>query len=271
LPPLALILAGAVAKLPSVGGRRLAALAVTLAGLHSHAALTYDIGLARLYYHLSTGLVAARPAAEPRARGVGDVENPWPVGGVLDLATAEADRERGALGRLVASSPASLLRAGDQPKVQTVRQAYLRLLKRPPEPAGLAAYVHELERGSLTPEGLVRAIASSDEFRGRPARVLVVTNHPFLNASVLRYYAERARLRLTFEHPERSLPALAVADLYDLALLKSGGDQGPAHTTLLVRPLEQQIRREGSSWRPLPNRFSCPDGAVVEVFGSGAT
>jgi hypothetical protein len=141
---------------------------------------------------------------------------------------------------------------------------YRGLLKREPDASGLAAYVRDLERGALTPEGAARSIAASREFLTRPARVLVVPDHPFFNASVLRYYAERARLALEFEHPSRDLPDGALADRYDVAIEKHGGAQGPPHTAASVPELQRRLRSEAARW-DAARRLRCPDGSEISV------
>jgi hypothetical protein len=255
LPSLAVMQGLAIARIPARSLRRAAALALLLAGLYNHAGLTYDLGLPRLYYHLDGGLVAVTPAARPRQANDGTPENPWPAARAVTAAHEEARRAR--------ADPLPTPAQGLTP-TELVRAAYRRLLKREPDAAGLAGYARDLASGVLTPQELAQAIAASPEFANRPARVLVIPDHPFLNASVLRYYAERGRLPLAFDHPTGSVPEGNLADRYDVALRKHGGEQGPAHTSLPA--LEQRLRAEATLWRARPERLRCPDGSEIELL-----
>jgi hypothetical protein len=178
------------------------------------------------------------------------------VARALEAADAAARQAR-------AGAPALAPPRADRPET-LVRALYRGLLKREPDASGLAAYVRDLERGALTPEGAARSIAASREFLTRPARVLVVPDHPFFTASVLRYYAERARLALEFEHPSRDLPDGALADRYDVAIEKHGGAQGPPHTAASVPELQRRLRSEAARW-DAARRLRCPDGSEISV------
>lgn len=48
-----------------------------------------------------------------------------------------------------------------------VRWAYLKVLGREPDPNGKTVYVGHLKRGTLNRQGLISALFSSDEFRGK--------------------------------------------------------------------------------------------------------
>jgi hypothetical protein len=254
LPPLALALGGAIARIASPPRQRAAVATLVLAGLYVHASLTYDASLPRLYVHVSTGVIAVSPAVPANAA--------WPVVPALEAADTAARQARARIAALAPPPPG-------HPEA-LVRAAYGALLKREPDAEGLAAYARELERGTLTPAGLLRALAASREFQARPARVLVVTDHPFVNASVLRYYAERARRALEFEHPTENLPEGDLADRYDAAIVKHGGGQGPAHTTALIPALQLRLASGNARWRVAAPRLRCPDGGEIEVWAAEA-
>jgi hypothetical protein len=203
---------------------------------------------------VGTGVTAVSPALRSSAE--------WPIVQALEAALAAA---REARARAVALPPPR----AEHPEA-LVRAAYRRLLKREPDAEGLAAYARELEHGALTSESLLRALAASREFQTRPARVLVVPDHPIVNASVLRYYAERARRALEFDHPTGRLPEGDLADRYDAAIVKKGGGQGPAHTTALIPVLELRLASGNARWRATAPRLRCPDGSEIEVLTAEA-
>lgn len=191
-------------------------------------------------------------------------ETPWPVdhlpGDALDaVAGGRRARAREALRAALASGtadPESVLRLG-----------YRTLLSREPDP-GAGVHLAALRSGALGAEGLLDLLARSDEFRSRPVRVMVVPDHPVVNAATLGYYAERARVPVRHAHlaawpaPNESL------ETFDAAVVKEGGWQGPDFTTRAGAALRDALVAAGSGYRPAAS-WPCPDGSRVVLLVRG--
>ena len=63
-----------------------------------------------------------------------------------------------------------------------------------------------LQAGALSLPREVSVLASSPEATLRPLRVLVLPDHPYVNASTLRYQAEWARAPVVFARVEPGQP-----------------------------------------------------------------
>jgi hypothetical protein len=96
----------------------------------------------------------------------------------------------------------------------------------------------------------------------RPLRVLVLPDHPFVNASTLRYQAEWARAPVTFARVEPEQPPPDLED-FDAVVVKTGF-QGPPFATRWSAALEERLAR--SRFRPVPRRFVCPDDSEVRLY-----
>jgi hypothetical protein len=188
---------------------------------------------------------------------------PWPVGDAMVALeeAAAALRASPAQDPQVLERLESARRAGDR---EYVSAAYRLLLKREAEEGGVAAYLADLRRGALSHEGVVESLRLSDEYRERPLRVLVVPDHPALNASTLLYYATLERRALGFEGPRAGLDSRDGLRDFDAALVKTSGSQALPHVLPDVERLRTQLRREMGT-RTLGSGFPCPDGSRLEI------
>jgi hypothetical protein len=93
-------------------------------------------------------------------------------------------------------------------------------------------------------------------------RVLVLPDHPYVNASTLRYQSEWARAPVTFERLE---PGQQLPDLEDFdAVVVKTGIQGPDVSTTSVGLAQERLGR--SRFRLLRARYRCPDGSDVRLY-----
>jgi hypothetical protein len=266
LPALAVLLAGAIATIASRPLRSGFTAAAVAIGAFNYAGLTYgpayparavSLPPLEIVSHEFPHYVAFRESLGP---GPG---RPWPIRDAF----AALEQRAGELRARPARDPHVLerlgraRRAGDR---EYVAAAYRLLLKREPEASGVAAYVADLRRGALTHEGVVESIRLSDEYRERPLRVLVVPDHPALNASTLLYYAVLERRTLGFEGPRAGLESRDGLLDFDAALVKQGGSQALPHVVGDVERLRAELRREAGA-QALRPAFPCPDGSQLEI------
>ena len=102
--------------------------------------------------------------------------------------------------------------------------------------------------------------------RNRYANVLVVPDHPQLNASTLRYYAAVDRLPLQFA---RILDGPITAERlqqYEFILVKQGGYQGPEFSTRYNDAIQALLLQGEMGFVALPEPFAFPDGAAIIVY-----
>ena len=185
----------------------------------------------------------------------------WPV----DHLPADAydaslsGRRTAALEALRAAREAGTLDAGG-----ALGLAYRHVLRREPDPEA-HAHLPALRAGSLDAETLVSMLMRSGELESRHVRVLVVPDHPVVNAATLNYFAERDRVRVRHAHllswpaPNESLEA------FDAAVVKDGGWQGPEFTTRSQAPLLAALQDPDSGYRPAGS-WPCPDGSRVVLL-----
>lgn len=268
LPPLAVLGARAIVGLPRGGWRRAVLAAAVLMGCANYAALTWpQAGLELLSWSPPGGLKAYRPRQQWLRMEPGVPEGDWPLVPIVTTLSGMKDATKA---RLVASlTTDGLPGAPVSSPEERVRAAYRRLLRREPDPQGLRAYARELREGVAGPTHLFRSLAASHEFAARPLRVLVVPDHPFLNVSTLRYYAEVARAPVAFDHLESGPVGPWPLAYYDVLLVKDGGYQGPAFSTTHVPWFEAQLHGGHAGFERAAS-FPCPDGSQALVFVFGA-
>jgi hypothetical protein len=183
----------------------------------------------------------------------------WPVGRVVaGLGAARMACEEPLRALLVERA---LAKSGGPPE-ERIRGAFRALLRRDPDPEALRLSMRDLEAagGSLAP--LVARLAASRESALRPLRVLVLPDHPYVNASTLRYRSEWSRAPVTFERLE---PGQELPDLEDFdAVVVKTGIQGPDVSTTSVGLVQERLGR--SRFRLLPARYRCPDGSDVRLY-----
>ena len=101
---------------------------------------------------------------------------------------------------------------------------------------------------------------------GGDAAVLVAPDHPVLNASTLRYGAERRRLRLKLDHLWADHLSPAGLRPFDYVVVKRGGYQGPEFSTRATAAITDAVARPDSGFIQLGGALPFPDGAEVAVF-----
>jgi len=263
VPPLAALLAGAIATLPRAGWRRCVTAAALLAGLANYAALTWpEAGPPLLSWRPPFTLVSYRPRQTWLRMEPGVHEGDWQLPRIV---TALSDSRAATKARLLTALLAEGLPDTSAPEEQ-VRTAYRWTLRREPDPEGLGAYARELRDGVKSPAQLLRSLAASDEFAARPLRVLVVPDHPFLNSSTLRYHAEAARAPLLFARVDPGHVGPWPLRDYDALLVKDGGYQGPAFSTTHIPWIEAELRGGRTGFERHPASFPCPDESRVLLF-----
>ncbi len=188
-------------------------------------------------------------------------DQPWPAS---HLAADAHDavigwRRRRALEALQAARTGGALDAEG-----ALRLAYRHVLDREPDP-GAHVHLEALRSGALDAEGLVAVLMRSAELASRQVRVLVVPDHPVINAATLGYYAESARVRVRHAHlPAWPAPGESLTDFH-AAVVKEGGWQGPEFTTRSSQALAEALRDTASGYRPAGS-WPCPDGSRVVLL-----
>jgi hypothetical protein len=151
---------------------------------------------------------------------------------------------------------------------EDVQRIYRIVLRREPDERGFQNHTTAVSTGQLSRDRLIDVLASTAEHRQQRARVLVVPDHPFLNASTLRYYAEAERHPLSFFHILDGPIDGERLQHYDFVLVKSSGYQGPEFSTRSTAQLQNHVERENSGFVPVPQRFAFPDDAHIVIFAA---
>ncbi len=250
LTPLALLLAAAIAELRRA---RTAALAgAVLAGVWSWTAWTLDPPWAPpvVYYRPPARALAFHPSHTWLRTERHVAAGEWPI-------DATVSRLAGMAQELKRRSSLEYVLRHDENAApeQQLRQAFLGLLGRDPDPGALMAYTPQFAGARALPE-ILREIVASEEFRGRPLRVAVAADEPLINAATLNYYAAAQRAAVSFLAPSPSPGDWAGGG--DAVLIAEGDD----------RPMSDFRRRlaaPGSRYERIL-AVRCPDGRVLEVF-----
>jgi len=256
LPPIAVLLARSIAAVEDRSVRTgLTGLALA-AGCLNYAALTWETPLSRWAHPHFDPFPHTTPLSRSARSG-------WPVSEVmLWLARIQPAAGRrpdpGEIGRFLKSAEA----VDDD---QFVRSAYRFLLRRDPDPAGLAAYQSGLTSGVLTRLGVMESLLASKEFQSRPLKVLVAPDHRVINASTLGYLAEAERLPVSFTHLSSTAAVRDRIWEFDGVIVKEGGSQGPPHETKALAEVEEALRRQAPDWESSPS-FACPDGSHIRTI-----
>jgi hypothetical protein len=241
LPPLAALGARAIARIEPTSVRRALVLSALGAGTLNFAGITWPSALSSWTHHHHRPFPHAIPLEDRELRG-------WPTTEVLRALTElrRTEPSPGALSSFVEDSSG----LGDEAFVES---AYREWLRREPDPAGSKAYVESLSTRSRME--LVESLVRSEEFRLRPLRALVVTDHRVFNAATLQYLAESERRPLSFR---RAISEGDVATA-DVAVIKEGGAQGPWPDSAPPSEVVDAVRnreRDGTA-------FPCPDGSRI--------
>ena len=258
IPPALVLMTTALLRQPQPW-RRLAVAAAVLAGAANFAGHTWPAsGVRLLKWRPPLGLKAYTPN-QPWLRTTLQIHpGRWPVGPIV---TALARARLAYQPELSRALVERALEGAATPEEQ-VRRAFRALLRREPDPEALRLAVSGLQAGTLSLPREVSVLASSPEATLRPLRVLVLPDHPYVNASTLRYQAEWARAPVVFARVEPGQPPPDLED-FDAVLVKTGL-QGPDLGNAAIQAVEEQLVR--SRFRPLPVRFGCPDDSVVRLL-----
>jgi hypothetical protein len=84
----------------------------------------------------------------------------------------------------------------------------------------------------------------------------------------LRYAAEVERLPLGFFHILDGPIDAERLQMYDFALVKSSGYQGPEFSTRYTAEIQAHVERGDSGFVLLPERFAFSDGAPIVIFAA---
>jgi hypothetical protein len=269
LPPIALFISGAIMAIGNAWMRRLGVGLAVIIGVVNYVGLTY--GLPGLPPQVSFNSMALISHEYPhyswvRAKIPPTFDGQWPISAILAKLTELQDHHRARdlsmlRRRMVESAP-------ERSVAEDVQEIYRVILGREPDKRRLQQYTMAVSTGQLDRDGLVDLLeATAKDIRQR-ARVLVVPDHPSLNVSTLRYYAEAERCPLSFFHILDSPIDAERIQQYDFVLVKSSGYQGPEFSTQNTAQIQAHVTREDSGFVRLPQRFAFPDDADIVIFAA---
>jgi hypothetical protein len=267
LPPMALLVSGAVMAIGQSWVRHAVVGLVVIIGGFNYLGLTY--GLPSLPPRLSFNSVAVISHEYPHFSWVRSNVQPasslqWPISDILTALAGLPDRRRA---REIAELRRELAdTAWERSSDEDVRLIYRVVLRREPDQRGLREYTKAVGAGTLSREALIDVMTNSAEFKAQRAKVLVAPDHPSFNASTLRYYAEVERLPLSFFHILDGPIDPARLQIYDFVLVKSGGYQGPEFSTRYTDQIHERLLQPGSGFVLLPERFPFADQSQIVVF-----
>jgi hypothetical protein len=183
----------------------------------------------------------------------------WPIGPVVaGLGAARMAYEE----PLRATLAERALAQGSGPPEDRIRAAFRALLRREPDPVALRLAVRDLSAAGGSMASLVAALSASREAAARPLRVLVMPDHPYVNAATLLYRAEWGRAPVTFARLE---PGADLPDLEDFdAVVVKTGVRGPDVSTTSIALVQERLGH--SRFRLLPSRYACPDRSEVRLY-----
>ena len=271
LPPIALLLSGAVESLTRRWCQRFVVTFMVLIGGINYLGLTYELPL--IPRKLDVHSIALISLEYPHYRWVrGKIHPPadfqWPISDILSLLSTLASEHRV---RAVAALRGKFLDPMQQGSIEEdTRMIYRVMLRREPDRRGFQKHTAALREGRLTRAGLVDAVMAFPDFRNRRLRVMVVPDHPLFNASTLRYYAELDRLPLSFSHILDGPIDAGRLQEYECILVKSGGYQGPEFSTRLNDEVQSRLQLPHSGFIALPRSFSFPDDSHIEIYIAGS-
>lgn len=259
IPPVVVLMSTALLR-QGARWRRLGVAAVALAGTANYAAHTWPAsGVRLLKWRPPFGLEAYVPR-KTWLRTMSHVpDGDWPIGPIVTALGAARVAYHDPLRQALAERA---LAAGSAAPEEQVQRAFRALLRRDPDPEALRKAAAGMRGATLSLPGEVAVLAASPEAARRSLRVLVLPDHPYVNASTLRYQAEWSRAPVTFARIEPGQSAPELED-FDAVVVKTGV-QGPDLSTTQVGLVQDQLGR--SRFRLLPAVFHCPDGSQVRIF-----
>jgi hypothetical protein len=272
LPPAALLLARYIAAIDKRWLRRSVMATAMLIGVFNYAGLTYEIGLIpKIYYFPPFAVISHQYTHYSWIQSTlqFSASDQWPIDNVLSILVRKWARIKDKLDELVEEVRIESLERTQGLSIEAyVQRMYRGLLRREPDEEGFQHYVNALREGRMTGEALIDVFAASSEFRMRPAKILVIPNHPVFNPSTLRYYAERHRYPLLFLPIPNSPMSRDNLQDYDFILAKHGGYQGPEFTTQYNDQIYTELQRPDSGFASLSQTFAFPDGSHILIFGA---
>ena len=269
LPPIALLLSGAIIAIGRRWVRRAVVGLVVIIGGFNYLGLTY--GLPRLPQRLSFNSVPIISHEYPhyswvRSNVHAAADFQWPISDLFVALAGLLDRRRT---REIADLRNQFSDTAQERSVdEDVRLIYRVVLRREPDKVSFREYTKAVRAGRLTREALIDLVTSSAEFKTQRTKVLVVPDHPSFNASTLRYYAEVERRPLSFSHILDGPIDAERLQLYDVVLVKRGGYQGPEFSTQYNAQIQAHVAQEGSGFVLLPQRFVFPDDSHIVIFAA---
>jgi dolichyl-phosphate-mannose-protein mannosyltransferase len=264
LPPIAALAAAAIVRTPSPAARRGLVAAAAVLGSWNIASWTWS-----LPFPSQVAVWPPRPPIFYRP-GPAWLRTPLPVPLVGWPTREVSDRLAGARAAILDVGAARARAAQSVPGAgaaeEQVRAAYRQVLRRPADPFQTAADADALAYGVTSPAALVERLLASDEWRQRKLRVLVLPDHPFVNAATLNYYAVLDGRPLLFVRDAERPVSREELDAYDAVVAKAGGYQGLTRSTAGNDALLGWLGSAGSGFRRLEAAFRCPDDSVLEIY-----
>jgi hypothetical protein len=264
LPPIAALAAAAIVRVPSAGARRGLMAAAVVLGSWNIASWTWPLPF--------RSQVRVWPPGRPVLYRPGPVwlRSPLPLPLVgwptRDVAARLAGARAAILEAGAAQARASRSAPEGGPAEERVRAAYRQVLRRPAGPFQTAIDAEALAYGVLSPASLVERLLASDEWRLRSLQVLVLPDHPFVNAATLNYYAVLDGRPLQFVRDADRPVSRQELDAYDAVVAKAGGHQGPSRSTANNDALLRWLRSTDSGFRRLEGTVRCPDDSSLELY-----
>jgi 4-amino-4-deoxy-L-arabinose transferase-like glycosyltransferase len=260
LPPLAVLLAGYIGAINTRWLRISLAVVAIIIGTFNYLAVTYETQLIPQVYYVPPFSIASRQYVHYSRWMQSTLQpsstDPWPIDDVL----AQLTRLQVGIGDKMLEAVRSGSRAETQDLTveEYVWMMYRVLLKRDPGEAEFRYYVEALRNGQITRAALIDTFSASSEFRMRPAKILVVPDHPEFNPATLQYYAELRRHHLSFSRIFKGPIHRDQLQAYDFALVKEGGYQGPDFANRYNDQILAELLMPNSGFVALPQAFAFP-------------
>jgi hypothetical protein len=269
LPPIALFIGGAIMAIGTPWMRRLGVGLAVIIGAVNYVGLTYGLpGLPPRVFFNSMAIIGHEYPHYNWVRGKLPpvFDGQWPISAILAVLAELQDQHRA---RELTELRRRLVEAAPERSVdEDVREIYRVILRREPDQRGFQRHMMAVSTRQLNRDGLIDLLEATAKYTPRRARVLVVPDHPSLNASTLRYYAEAERRPLSFFHILDSPIDAERLQRYDFVLVKSGGYQGPEFSTQYTAQIQAHVAREDSGFVRLPQRFVFPDDTHIVIFAA---
>jgi Dolichyl-phosphate-mannose-protein mannosyltransferase len=269
LPPIALFIGGAIMAIGNAWIRRLAMGLAVIIGMVNYVGLTY--GLPGLPPRVSFNAVAIISHEYPhyswvRGKLPPTFNSQWPISAMLAMLAELHDQHRT---RELTKLRSRVRETSPERSVdEDVPEIYRVILRREPDKRRFQKHTLAVSSGQLSRDGLIDLLEAMAKDTHQRARVLVVPDHPSLNVSTLRYYAEAEGRPLSFFHILDSPIDAERLQQYDFVLVKNSGYQGPAFSTQYTGQIEDHVAREDSGFVCLPQRFVFPDDTHIVIFAA---